>query len=145
MIEVAEMLGVKLGEEFKIKDCNKTFKISKDGMEWCYELPDDCSIWISANDILSGILIGDNEIVKKPILTQQEKEYLKTFIEPFRNRVKTIIKVDLNHEGVYEFIRIDHDDYSSVLGTINLPNFKKGTMFKGMRADKEYTLEDLGL
>lgn len=28
---------------------------------------------------------------------------------------------------------------------ITLPRFMKGTMYKGMKADKEYTLEELGL
>jgi len=30
-------------------------------------------------------------------------------------------------------------------GIISFPNFKKGTMYKGMEVYKEYSLEELGL
>lgn len=143
MEQVAQMMGVRLEEEFKLNDSDDyKYKITKDGM---FMYSGFASDWYSANHILLGVLIGKYEIIK-PILDDVEKEYLKAVIKPFRDTVKTIIKIDLNHEGVCEFIRIDHDEYySRLLGTINLPNFKKGTMYKGMEAGKEYSLTDLGL
>ena len=77
---------------------------------------------------------------KEPILDEVEKKYLSEVIKPFRNRVKYIVKT----YGVSEarqFIRIImHDgEYS------NLPFFKGGTMYNGMKVDKQYTLQELGL
>ena len=80
------------------------------------------------------------EEYKEPILDDVEKEYLSAVIKPFRNRVKYIVKT----YGVSEarqFIRIIMRDceYS------NLPFFKGGTMYNGMKVDKQYTLQELGL
>ena len=77
---------------------------------------------------------------KEPILDEVEKKYLSEVIKPFRNRVKYIVKT----YGVSEarqFIRIImHDgEYS------NLPFFKGSTMYNGMKVDKQYTLQELGL
>lgn len=142
MEQVAQMLGVELYEDFKVVNYDDyIFKITDDGLR-CKGYDG----WHREVFTFDDILCGRTEIIKKPILDEVEKEYLKAVIKPFRDTVKTIIKIDLNHEGVCEFIRIDHDEYDSrLLGTINLPNFKKGTMYKGMEVNKEYTLEDLGL
>ena len=74
---------------------------------------------------------------KKEILDEEEKEYLSAVIKPFKNRVDCIKKIDLI--GI-EFIYICLNDDS-----LDLPSFKKGTMYKGMKLDKRYTLEELGL
>ena len=82
----------------------------------------------------------------KEVLDKKEREYLSKIIEPFKNRVKRIEKV----KSVYcnsEFINIVL--YSSISYNkeepIQLPYFKKGKMYKGMKLDKEYTLKELGL
>lgn len=74
----------------------------------------------------------------KPILDNVEKEYLSTVIKPFKNKVKFIRKC---YVPSVEFIHI------GIIGEIGtyLPNFKKGTMYEGMKVDKEYTLKELGL
>ena len=141
MEQVAKMLGVELEEEFKLNDSdNYKYKITKDGMFMYSEFASD---WFSANLILLGVLIGKYEI-KKPILDDIEKEYLSGIIKPFRNRVKYITKF----RGVFdnEFIEIGHVmDNEAELYYIELPLFKKGTMYKGMEVGKKYTLEELGL
>lgn len=141
MKEVAEMLGVKLGEEFKLNDSDDyKYKITKDGM---FMYSGFASDWFSANHILLGVLIGKYEI-KKPILDDIEKEYLSGIIKPFRNRVKYITKF----RGVFdnEFIEIGHVmDNEAELYYIELPLFKKGTMYKGMEVGKEYSVGDLEL
>jgi len=76
---------------------------------------------------------------KEPILDDAEKRYLSYVIKPFRDRVLYIAKrsiMDRRKEHIY----IDLTD-----DVITLPCFMKGTMYKGMKADKEYTLEELGL
>ncbi len=76
---------------------------------------------------------------KEEILDEAEKRYLKAVIRPFRARMKYIMKEDINY-ATKEYIRID-------LGRemINLPKFDSGSMYKGMKLEKKYTLEELGL
>lgn len=81
-----------------------------------------------------------SEEYKEPILNDAEKEYLSAVIKPFRNRVDYIMKEE-NICSSTEFIHIDLSD-----GDIaDFPNFKAGTMYKGMEIDKSYTLQELGL
>ena len=78
---------------------------------------------------------------KKPILTDEEREYLSAVIKPFRNDVSNITKKGCNTE----FLTILLNENSTSEDTVFLQRFKKGTMYKGMKAEKEYTLEELGL
>lgn len=140
MEQVAQMLDVELGEEFYLKGDNHIYKFSTNGL-LCLA---DNKKWIIANLTLTLILTGKREIIKKPILDDVEKEYLGAVIKPFRNRVKYITKF----RGVFdnEFIEIGHVmDNEDELYYIELPLFKKGTMYKGMEVGKEYSLEDLGV
>lgn len=76
---------------------------------------------------------------KEEILDNTEKNYLRSVIRPFRNEVKTIEKNIMDDK---EYICINLKNW---LDTFTLPRFKKGTMYKGMKKDKKYTLEELGL
>lgn len=76
---------------------------------------------------------------ESPILKEEEKNYLRNLIKPFRKDVESIIKKE-NNKG-YEWVRILIKDNEPLL----LPGFEKGTMYKGLELDKNYTLEDLGL
>ena len=82
------------------------------------------------------------EETKEPILDDAEKEYLSAVIKPFRNKVKNIVKISGIGKSKEQYIRI-------VLGELdfmNFPNFNKNTgMYKGMEADRLYSLEELGL
>ena len=80
------------------------------------------------------------EEYKDPILDDVEREYLSAVIKPFRNKVKHIVKLNGFSEAK-QFIRIIMCDCDCA----NLPFFKGGTMYKGMEADKLYSLEELGL
>lgn len=74
----------------------------------------------------------------KEILDEKEKEYLSAVIRPFKGRVDYIKKIDLtSREFIYIHLKNDED--------IDFPYFKKGTMYKGMKLDKRYTLKELGL
>ena len=82
----------------------------------------------------------ENEEVKD-ILDEKEKEYLSNIIKPFKNKVICIGKLDFCEDRQKEFIAICiKNDYP-----INLPNFKKNTMYRNMKLCKGYTLEELGL
>ena len=74
---------------------------------------------------------------KEEILDETEKRYLASVIRPFRHKVEAIRK----EAGNKEFILIELKNEAS----INFPFFKKGTMYKGMKEDKKYTLKELGL
>lgn len=143
MEQVAKILGVELNEEFNIEDSDYKYKITKDGMKVYYGI-NDC--WNSVNYTLGDILSGKREI-KKSILDEVEKEYLSNVIKPFRNQVLNICKYNIILcEYMYEQIRIQvRDGHDNGYTTIRLPIFKKDTMYKGMKADKAYSLNELGL
>lgn len=75
------------------------------------------------------------------ILTDKEKAYLSSVIKPFRKDVEWIEKIK-RYDGKNEFIHITVKRNEDCC---ELPTFKKGTMYKGMEANKAYTLEELGL
>ena len=141
MEQVAQMLGVELDEEFYIGD-SQMYKFTKDGL-YFYSKLNRC--WISTNIGLRDILIGFSEITKKPILDEVEKEYLSGVIKSFRDKVKCIVKRDyeMSYENEYIFIVFNDDGCMQI--KMCFPSFKKGTMYKGMEINKEYSLEDLGL
>ena len=73
---------------------------------------------------------------KKPILTDEEREYLSVVVKPFRNNVRYITKQRVSKE--YLVIQLNDD-------VVLLPSYEKGTTYKGMETEKSYTLEELGL
>lgn len=77
-------------------------------------------------------------IEEKEILDETEKKYLENVIRPFKEKVIYIEKFGYSGK---EFICIYIKNDSS----INLPVFSKDTMYNGMKANKIYTLEELGL
>ena len=76
---------------------------------------------------------------RNKILDEAEKRYLKAVIRPFKYKVTSIEKVIGYTNDYYIRINLKNDDNAS------LPYFKKNTMYKGMKIDKEYTLKELGL
>ena len=134
MKEVAKLLGVELEEAFRINVSPLEYKLTESGLlYWSNSL----QMWERSRAI-EELLIGQYEIIKipKPILDEKEKEYLSNVIKPFRDRVSSISK-----DGPLGYITIslDGDDFAI------LPNFEEGTMYKGMKPNREYLLEELGL
>ena len=140
MEQVAQMLGVELREEFFIKNDNNRYWISENGM-FRYSKYNE---WVVSSVELMELLTGEAEIVKipKPILDEVEKRYLSNVIKPFRSEVKYIVKCNDNKSEYFEDIRVVFEGRYS---TLYFPYFEKGTMYKGMETDKEYSLDDLGL
>ena len=82
---------------------------------------------------------------KEPILTNEERKWLKKFLKPFRNEVEFITKNkivyaddDSETDFQYLYIMLEHE-------YIQLPMFKKDSMYKGMELGYDYTLEELGV
>lgn len=99
-------------------------------------------------------LFGSDEIktdnweeYKEPVLDDEEKKYLSAVIKPFRDRVAYIKKDDAYNVGYGdgENIRIELCDKDDVRDYFSLPWFAKGTMYKGMKERKKYSLEELDL
>ena len=139
MEQVAHMLGVELEEEFDVDCSHVPYKITKDGMFYWSE---EQYRWQSIDSWLTEMLSGKIKIIKKHILNKKEKEYLSAIIKPFRNQVISIGKLDNRN---YETIVIKYHNINGYPGTMCFPSFEKGTMYKGMEANKRYSLNDLGL
>lgn len=75
---------------------------------------------------------------KEEILDEVEKRYLASVIRPFKKRVQSIVKhYYMENEYIILFIK----DSPNIM----FPPFAEGTMYKGMKLNKEYSLKELGL
>lgn len=112
------------GTFVKEEDNKRVYKLKLGKLDWkqFYNIDDDLYLCIKKEEILDDI----------------EKEYLRTVIKPFRDRVRYIKKNDFIK---YEYISICVEKDNTII----FPNFKKGTMYKNMEIDKKYSLEELGL
>ena len=140
MEQIAEMLGVELGEEFRVNESHNIYMISDSGLiyyddnqyKWCH------------SDRLEQLLLGVYKITKV-ILNSAEREYLSSVIKPFRHEVVSIKKVADNPGNYYRIVIKKVSRAYIGDETIYLPYFKGGTIYNGMEIDKEYTLKELGL
>ncbi len=129
--EVANLLGVEIGEKFNIKDersnpyhfDERQCLIDKNGFE--------------RSAVLKNLLLGICEI-EKPILNNSEREYLKNVIRPFKDEVEYIRKRN-NIGDFYIAIRLKNKE------SVILPYFKNKNMYKGMEVDMCYTVKELKL
>lgn len=90
------------------------------------------------NNYTGTIEVENGFIQEKEILDEEEKEYLSAVIRPFRDKVISISKEDYYDRNCYINIELKKQN-------IDLPYFKISAMYKGMVADKKYTLKELGL
>lgn len=85
---------------------------------------------------------------KEPILDNTERRYLSAVIRPFRDDVQYIMKLDGDFEN-FEEIMVGYKykacDSADAFCYFDLPPFKKGTMYRGMKPNRKYTPEELGL
>lgn len=95
---------------------------------------------------LEGLLTGDSgyEPYKKPILDDAEKKHLGSFLRPYGDRVKSVMKDSVVDSRQRIVVRVagengGRDDY------VPLPSFPKGEMYRGMESDRRYALKELGL
>lgn len=92
---------------------------------------------VFACDAMAWMIGWLEEEYEPTILTEKEKAYLSAVIKPFREEVETIEKASFEKD---EQLQISDGDT-----VMAFPCFEKGTMYKGMEAYKEYTVEELGL
>ena len=83
------------------------------------------------------------KLVRRELLDKEEKKYLRAVIKPFRDGVMTIYKEKASFKDKEEILI---NTFIDGCGKItHLPPFDKNTMYKGMKLNRHYTLEDLGL
>ena len=75
---------------------------------------------------------------KQKLLDKIEKKYLSEVIRPFRKEVIAIEKLETYTGEEYILILFKDDG-------MHFPSIKKGRMYKGMKLEKRYTPEELGL
>ena len=143
----------KLGQKVKVIRTGKIGEIKSIGSEdfdivgcsnACYKVhyvQEDDWDWFTFHDLESV----------KEILDAEEKEYLSNVIKPFRGRVtgikKTFSSINCLIDYEYYFsiwIFLKSIDKKQKYEIIALPAFNR-EMYKNMKINKEYTLEELGL
>ena len=110
--EIAKMLGVEIGESFRFKsneiDLSKyEYRLTEKQLEYYCE---EFNVWYAATfKTICNLLNGEYEVVKlsKPILSENEKDYLAGVIKPFRNEVKYVVK-DCDEFGPYISISVQN-------------------------------------
>ena len=112
-------------------------KVGGDLIQSCQKVGGDL---IQSGQNVKGDLIQDK--AKKEILDKAEREYLASAIKPFKDKVKSISKRSCLFTKNQEYIWLNMAD-----GIVpsRLPGFSSGTMYKGMKLGKDYTLKELGL
>ena len=136
MEQIAEMLGVKLYEDFRIKAINEMIFEKKYFLTEYGLFSTDSTVPIST--ILNDILNGQYKIVKLPFaLTKEEKDYLSEVIKPFRDKIEYIKRLTFD---TYDSIQIITEK-----GITAVLFFETDTRYKNMEPDREYTLAELGL
>lgn len=162
-------MKLKIGDKVKLNENVKVFKYGKSGVGYdeigtIIEIDRDKDIivnfpthhtWLGLeeelvlvgrqkffkklpNNFTGTIEVENGYIVEKEILDDKEREYLSNVIKPFRDKVEYICKEPYINK---EFIKITIKNDSSLC----FPYFMKETMYKGMEANKKYTLKELGL
>lgn len=81
-----------------------------------------------------------NQDYKEKILDDVEREYLSAVIKPFRKKISCIRKSKDSWVGK-KYIKIVLCDGDCMF----FPNLSNNAMYKGMKLDRNYTLEELGL
>lgn len=96
-------------------------------------------------------LDDDWEEYREPILPDKEREYLQAVVKPFRDRLRYIRKIGIADGKQFISIKVKKYDYKDddndyfQYEDIEFPCFEGGTMYANMEADRNYTLEELGL
>lgn len=134
MKTLSEFLEIEEGVEFKVEYLENTFVIS------------DNKLWSIGDKLMGTVNTPLNDIVgrkitilPKQILTDEEKEYLKSIIKPFKDNINEIYR---RRENVLDFYNIN---YNGGITTILSITFDKEFPFRSIQSQKTYTLTELGL
>ncbi len=76
---------------------------------------------------------------EEPILDEAERKYLSDVIRPFRDRIEYILKSSFTTGREFLHMKTKDGDMMDMFP------FEPNKMYKGMKLNKEYSLEELGL
>ena len=114
------------------REVGEVFDMKKFGS---YHLFDKC-----VSDVLFKNVTWENSPIQYrngELLTPKEREYLKFVFKPFASDIVYVKKISSSD---IEYIKAsNYEDADSII----FPCFKKGTMYKGMQPETEYTLKEL--
>lgn len=90
------------------------------------------------------------KVVSDRIKMEKEKHYLQHYLvdnPAFQGNIKTITKATSNFVVSRECLVVEFKktDTATMMKTLSFRSFKKGTLYKWMKPNKRYTLEELGL
>ena len=116
----------------------------KRASEDCRHIPESFDP-VSGRDEFCKKCLGEslewlNQEYKDPILDDVEREYLSAVIKPFRKMIAYIVKAQDFDDGK-QCIRIILQNVDGM----RFPYFDDDTMYKGMKENKKYSLEELDL
>lgn len=91
------------------------------------------------------LAIKDWEVIGRPILTESEKEYIKSFIKPFVEKGYGVtITKELDKDNTIYLLFVFHEFDGTCV--TKLPHFSKNDhMYEEMKFDTVYTAGELGL
>ena len=121
-----------------------SIRTGKKASEDCCHIPESFDP-VSGSDEFCKKCLGEslewlNQEYKESILDDVEKEYLSAVIKPFRKKISCIRK-SKDPRKRKNYIKIEFCDGDRMF----FPNLANDAMYKGMKLDKNYTLEELGL
>ena len=107
-----------------------------------------CFAWDkSFSDTLFSSVTWENSPIQyrdRELLTPKEREYLKLIFKPFANDILYVRKIQS-----YVIDDIEHIEAVTCKGgrtaSMVFPDFKRGTMYKGMKPEVKYELKELGI
>ena len=116
----------------------------KKASEDCCHIPESFDP-VSGSDEFCKKCLGEslewlNQEYKESILDDVEKEYLSAVIKPFRKKISCIRK-SKDPRKRKNYIKIEFCDGDRMF----FPNLANDAMYKGMKLDRNYTLQELGL
>ena len=134
--------------EEELKEYGTQFAITKEGvLVSCNEFDCLACLYKDSNCILKKMEWLSQEY-KEPILTDKEKAYLKAVIEPRKDDDIEIYKTVYRKNTEYEFNTVIVLAMgANMIDKIGLLEFvtTEDMPFEGMKLEREYSLEELGL
>lgn len=137
-------LGVKLNQKFTCdfteNKCVYVIREDKDNFLQVYNIDENGEEHKNETSLNLYIFLHHDLHIIDDVLDDEEKKYLEAVCKPFKDRIKHIRLRDfISKEDLNLVIKLDN------LEAIILPEFKLGTMYKGMNVGETYTLKELGL
>ena len=106
-----------------------------------------CDDYPKCNDCYLKVLDWLLQEYKEPILTDEEKEFIKTIISSFKE--KWLISIEWFETTITSRICIfvrEKEEHDLIVESIEIPMLLlKESMFQGLEKNREYTLEELDI